>query len=110
MTSKAAIIKILAWRNTSPILERWDMELVRSGGTRERVVGITPGGLQRLLATAETEATRRGRSASPRTAGPRFTGKRGRPVSEILAVADVAAAAWERKVASGRIRVVSPRP
>ena len=107
MTAKSGIINIHAWRNTSPILERWDMEVVRSDGTRQRVVGVSPDGLRHLLATAQAEAMRRGRSAPPRTSGRRFTGKRGRPVSEVLALADVAAAAWERKVASGRFQVVS---
>ena len=110
MTTKTGIIKIHVWRNTSPILERWDMELVRSDGTRQRVVGISPDGLRRFLATAQAESARSRKSAPPSTVGPRFTGKRGRPVSEVLALADVAAAAWERKVTSGRFRVVSPQP
>src|SRR2546426_7309978 len=109
MATRTDIIKIHAWRNTSPILERWDMEIVRSDGTRERVVGISPDGLRRLLATAQAESTRRGKAEPRSTAGPRFTGKRGRPISEVLALADVAGVAWERKVASGRFRVVSPR-
>jgi len=83
------------------------MEVVRADGTRERVVSVTPGGLQTILATAERETARPGRSAPLRAAGPSFTGKRGRPLSEIRALADVAAAAWERKVASGRVRVGS---
>ena len=85
------------------------MEIVRSDGTRDRIVGVAPETLRRLLAAAEAESTRRGRSAPPRRAGPRFAGRRGRPLSEIFALADVAAAAWERKVASGRVRVAPPR-
>ena len=93
MPRKADIVKVLAWRNTSPILERWDMEIVRSDETRARVIGISRDGLRRILGTAEAESKRRGRTISVRNASPRFTGKPGRPVSEILAIADVAAAA-----------------
>lgn len=42
MTRKSPIVKILAWRNPGPLGRdpRWDLEVVREDGARDRVVDL----------------------------------------------------------------------
>jgi hypothetical protein len=62
MPRKSPIVKVLAWRNPGPLGRepRWDLEVVREDGTRERVVGLD-GKLVKELVDLAGKAGKKGR-------------------------------------------------
>ncbi len=54
MTRKAIITKLLLWRNPGPLGRdpRWDLEVVREDGTRERAIGVEDKLVQKLVDVA----------------------------------------------------------
>ncbi len=64
MARKAPIVKVLLWHNPGPLgrLEaaRWDMEILRLDGNRERVVDVSRPAVRRILElVAAAAGTRR---------------------------------------------------
>lgn len=47
------IVKIILWRNPTPLYPRWDLEIVREDGTRERVTAFSNEAAKEILALAE---------------------------------------------------------
>ena len=66
MARKSSVVKILAWRNPGPLGRdpRWDLEVVREDGTRDRVIDLDVELVRKLVDVAVRAGgkVRRGRT------------------------------------------------